>query len=336
MLEKPDIEENRIAECLLAEYGISASRLLFLPLGSDINTAVYRVFVDNKTSFFLKLRKGQFNPTSVSLPRFLSGLGIPQIIPALETTSGRLWGKLDAYKTVLYPYIEGRDGYEVQLSDRHWRELGTALNRIHNAVLPPALLSGLRSEDFSPHFRQGVKSFLSSLDKVISDDPITIELAAFLREKQAEILDLVERAEQLAQIVQKQPLAFTVCHADLHAGNIFIAAGGSFYLVDWDEALLAPKERDLMFIGGGLLASGLTAQQEEALFYQAYGQTNVNRPALAYYRFERIIQDIAAFCAQLLLTDAGGADRQQALIYLKSNFLPGNTIEIARQSDRSW
>jgi len=52
---------------------------------------------------------------------------------------------------------------------------------------------------------------------------------------------------------------------------------------------------------------------------------------LAYYRDERIIQDIAAFCEQIFSSPAGGEDREQSLRYLKSNFLPNETIEIARR-----
>ena len=39
------------------------------------------------------------------------------------------------------------------------------------------------------------------------------------------------------------------------------------------------------------------------------------------------------YCEQLLLSNDGGADREQALRYLKSNFEPGGTIEIAYRAD---
>ena len=83
-----------------------------------------------------------------------------------------------------------------------------------------------------------------------------------------------------------------MCHSDIHAGNILIDANGALYIVDWDNPVLAPKERDLMFIGGGQEFAGHTAQEEETLFYRGYGQTQIDPIALAYYRYERIIQDI--------------------------------------------
>ena len=72
------------------------------------------------------------------------------------------------------------------------------------------------------------------------------------------------------------------------------------------------------------------------MFYQGYGQTNINQIAIAYYRYERIIEDIAVYCEQILLSDEGGQDRKQSLEHLKSNFLPRSTIEVARESDRAF
>jgi hypothetical protein len=131
--------------------------------------------------------------------------------------------------------------------------------------------------------------------------------------KREQIGNLVDRAERLAKTLRAQAPPPVLRHTGLHAGNVLIDADGDFYLVDWDEPLLSAKERDLMFIGGAQGFIGSTAPEEERLFYQGYGQTAVDPVGLAYYRYERIVQDIAAFCKQLLLTDEGGADRQQAL-----------------------
>ena len=90
-----------------------------------------------------------------------------------------------------------------------------------------------------------------------------------------------------------------------------------------------------MFVGGGLMGAGRAPHEEEILFYRAYGRTMIDPIALAYYRYERIIQDIAAFCEHIFLTPEGGEDRAQSFHYLTSNFLPNNTIEIAYQSDKT-
>ncbi len=54
-----------------------------------------------------------------------------------------------------------------------------------------------------------------------------------------------------------------------------------------------------MFVGGGPGETGYTPEEEETLFYQGYGQSNINQIAIAYYRDERIIEDIAVECEQI-------------------------------------
>lgn len=335
MLERPDFPDEKIIKCVEIVYDMAISQVVFLPIGADFRTAVYRLTTHDETPYFLKLRKGEWHETAVTLPKFLYDSGITQIIPPLPTKTGQLWGNLDDYKTILYPFIEGEDGYAVDLAPQHWTELGMALKRLHTLDVPPAIRNGIRQETYSAVGREAVRQFLSRIETEQYTDPVAIELAAFLKLKQAEVLDLVARADQLAQKLKAQPQDWVVCHFDLHAGNLHIGKDGALYIVDWDEPILAPKERDLMYIGGGLLASGLSPQEEEARFYSAYGSGELNETALAYYRYERIIQDIMEYCKELLLSAEGGADRAQSLLYLKSNFNPNRTINIAYQSDKS-
>jgi spectinomycin phosphotransferase len=335
MLEKPDIQDERIIACLQEEYGLLVVQVDFLPLGVDRNAAVYHVVTDTGTPYFLKLRRGVFDKTSVALPTFFSDQGIGQIIAPLATKTGQLWASLDVFKSILYPFVEGHNGYEVDLSDRHWRDFGRALKSIHTTVVPPALIRRIQREAYSPQWRESVKTFLGRVEDDACDDPVAAKLAAFLKARSDQILGLVRRTERLAQALQAGSPQCILCHSDIHAGNILIDTNDAFYIVDWDNPILAPKERDLMFIGGGQFGARRTAQEEETLFYQGYGQTQIDRIALAYYRYERIIQDIAEFCKQIFLTNEGGEDREQAFRYLTSNFLPGNTIEIAYKSDKT-
>jgi spectinomycin phosphotransferase len=165
------------------------------------------------------------------------------------------------------------------------------------------------------------------------DDPTAAKLAEFMNSKRDEITRLVERAEELASALQSKSLKLVLCHSDIHGGNILISDNNELYIVDWDNPILAPKERDLMFIGGGI-DEIWKSEREIAVFYEGYGKTEINLSALVYYRYERIIEDLAVICEQLLLSDEGGADREQSYGWFTSNFEPGNTIEIAEKTDK--
>ncbi|MEZ4644461.1 MAG: aminoglycoside phosphotransferase family protein [Chloroflexota bacterium] len=337
MLEKPTLPETKIAACIHNAYGLDVSELTFLPLGADAHTAVYRLLTPNQHAYFLKLRSGVFQETAVTLPKFLYDQGVSAIIPPIPTADGQLWAELDPFKAMLYAYVNGRNARQVKITPAHWQQFGAALRQIHTIQLPPTLRHALRQETHTPQWRKMVKGFLARLNtNTFVNDPIANDTRTLLQTRHDEIQHLVLRAEQLAQTLITQQHPFVLCHADMHASNILIDDNnGSFFIIDWDDPMLAPKERDLMFIGGAQGFTGYTAAAEETLFYQGYGSVEVNADAVAYYRYERIIEDIALFCEDLLLSDEGGDDRAQALIYLQSNFLPNSTIEAAYRADRS-
>lgn len=339
MLEKPDLSRDSIAACLQNHYELHVRHVDFLPLGADPDTAVYRAVTTEGVSYFLKLRRGPFNLLTLSFPAWLKERGVEYIITPLKTGTGQIYTSLRNFKVVLYPFVEGRDGYEVALTEVQWSELGEALKRIHTSEVPANLRHAFPRETFSAEWRETVKRFLERLEPERFDEPVARETASFLLSKGPQISEFVARAEKLARVLKTQNSEFVICHADLHAGNIHVATDlatkNAFYLVDWDTLTLAPKERDLMSIGGGLMGGHFKPEAEETLFYKGYGETDIDGAALAYYRYERIIQDIAVYCEQLLGSDEGGEDREPSLRYLKANFLPGGTIELAYRADKT-
>lgn len=332
MLEKPDIPDELILSRLEEEYELQIIELTFLPLGADMGTAVYRVVTVDRIGYFLKLRKG-FDQIVVTVPIFLRSWGIQEIIAPFETKSKRYWVDFDEYRMILYPFIEGKDGFEIELTDPHRRSLAAALKGIHSARLPPELKRLIPQETFSAQWRERLKLFQAQVETNSYKDPTASKLADFMKSKRSEITHLIRRAEGLALELRSKPLEFVLCHTDIHGGNILIGDQDDLYIVDWDNPLLAPKERDLMFIGGGIDGIWKSAR-EEAVFYEGYGSTEIDFVALAYYRYERIIEDLAVNCEQLLLNDEGGADRERALGWFRSNFEPGSTIEIAERTHR--
>ena len=334
MLEKSKIKDEQIINCLRDEYGLSVEKISFLPLGADVDTSVYRVITKNGTNYFVKVRKGDFNEASVTIPSFLSASGINQVIPTLTTQNGQLWANIDPFKLILYPFVEGQAGLDIKMSKQQWFEFGIALKQFHTTDIPLNMTNSIQRDDFSSRWRDTIKMHLEHVEKEVFNGPIKVEAADFLKSKKAETLEVVKRAEQLARMLQEELPEFILCHSDIHGYNLLIDNNGELYIVDWDGLTFAPKERDLMFIGGGHGNSGYTPQEEEAMFYQGYGETNINQIAIAYYRYERIILDIADDCHLIFLSDEGEEIQTAALEDLKNKFLPDSYIEIAYQSDK--
>ncbi len=330
MLTKPNISDELIISRLQEEYNLRVTELTFLPLGADEGSAVYRIITADGTAYFLKLRKG-FNEIAVTVPLFLKSQGIKEIIAPFETKSKGGWTDFGEYKMILYPFIDGKNGFEMDLTDDHKRELGAALGRIHAVEIPHELKNLIPQETFSPYWHERVKEFQREVEHSNFADPNAAKLAEFIRSRRSEINRLIERTKELASELQSQSHELVLCHTDIHGANILITDNDQLYIVDWDAPLLAPKERDLMFIGGGI-DTIWKSKRDESVFYEGYEKTDIDFTMMAYYRYERVIEDLAAYGEQLLLSDEGGADREQAYRRFTFNFEPGQTIEIAEKT----
>ena len=334
MLEKPRLKDEQIINCLQDEYGLIVETISLLSLGADVDTSVYRVITKDGTNYFAKLRKGNFNEASVAIPSFLSALGLKQVIPPLKTHTDRLWADIHLFKVTLYPFVEGQAGLDIKMSRQQWFEFGAALRRFHTADIPPYITDTTQRDDFSSRWRDILKEHLKRLEGEVFSELLKVEAADFLKSKKAEVLEVIKRAEQLARMLQEEPPEFILCHSDIHGYNLLIDNNGALYIVDWDGLVFAPKERDLMFIGGGHGNSEYTPQEEEVMFYQGYGETNINQIAIAYYRYERILLDIVDDCDIIFLSDEEKETQEAALEDLRNKFLPDSYIEIAYGSDK--
>jgi spectinomycin phosphotransferase len=67
----------------------------------------------------------------------------------------------------------------------------------------------------------------------------------------ARVSTLLDQADGLGRELHTGESSRVVCHGDPHLGNVLIGQDERVWLIDWDETVLAPSERDLMFILGG-------------------------------------------------------------------------------------
>jgi len=330
---KPDMPDAKIVDFLNDHYGLQVVEVVFLPIGYE-ETVVYRAVTEDKVPYFVKLKRDVFDENLVTVPMFLRDRGVQHIIAPLATRDHHLWAQLDDFHVIVYPFVEGHNAFKVALTEHQWFDFGTALKGIHTTVVPQELRSRIPHETYSPEWREMMKILLERVQKNALDDPIGVQLAEFMAVKANEIRYLVGRAEQLSLALQAQNPEFVLCHSDIHAGNLLIDANDHLYIVDWDNPILAPKERDLMFIGGGVGGIWHSAQ-EEALFYKGYGQTEINPIALAYYRFERIVQDIAPRVQQLLTMGMDDEERARILDGIARWFLPNGVVEMAYKAEKT-
>lgn len=204
---------------------------------------------------------------------------------------------------------------------QHWRSLGALLSRVHAASVPRAVADRLPVEDY----RCPAAGLARTLDALIrepgthghgnrSDDPQTEALIGDWLATGDSLAVLLAHIDGLGDELRARSTASVLCHGDAHAANVLLSDDGAVWLLDWDEAVRAPRERDLMFVIGGVLADAPVTTEQQRWFFDGYGPAEIDPIHLAYYRCSWALQDISDFAARILDQSAGPSSaRSQAL-----------------------
>ncbi len=334
MREPPlHLTDATLHACLLAEYGLTATEITFLPLGHDSSAWVYRVRAADEATYFLKVRLSVTNEASLVVPRYLHDHGVARVVAPLPTATGALWAHAGDYALILYPFVAGTTGMAAGMTDQQLRDYGALLAHIHATPIAPDLAQAMRREAFVPEWGEMVRRLDAHIGSRAFADPAEQALATFWQARRDEIRTILARAEGLGRRLAAAAPPFVLCHADIHTGNVLLDPAGQVWIVDWDETILAPRERDLMFAVGGISAQWV-GPREEAHFLAGYGTTNNDPLALAYYRYTWAVGDIGSYGEQAFFRpDFSPTAKQEGADGVIGLFAPGEIVALALASD---
>lgn len=304
MHEQPAIPIERLRACLQEQYGLVSVTLDFLPLGLDYNAGVYRVESannGNRIFYLLKVKAGVLYEAGCLVPDYLRKQGITAVVAPLPTLNNVLWTLLNNWTVVVYPFIEGDTSWS-GMTDEQWEDTGAIFQRIHHTSLPASGFESIRKETFDvAEYSKWIRAF--EVQYLLNNDEKRISkaqdvLLSLWKTHQATISTAVRHMEKLAEVLQTQSLPYVICHADLHPANLLRDCLSHVHVIDWDEVMFAPKERDFIFVREALIDTYSVSP-----FFQGYGQTKINWIALTYYRYERVIQDLIECAREVFFKD---------------------------------
>ena len=325
MLSRPKLPDDEIAATLHAAWGLAPSALDFLPVGNDARAWSYRAETPAQRCF-VKLRRGTPNPAALHIPRHLHSLGVQAAVAPLPTQSGSLFAPVnDEFSLIVYPYIAGESAWETPLTPAQWRDWGRIMRAIHDAPISSQLAQQTQREVYGIKWLDAIGKIERHIEIGDYRHAIAKSLAAVWRENAEDIALCKLRYSALGWQLEMLSPPLRICHADIHRANLILGAEGGIHIVDWDDALLAPPERDLMFfLGDG------HAPDEEAAFLTGYGHIKVNAAALAYYRYDWTLQEFADYGERVFL-DENLPDEELALALREFErlFAPGDVVKRA-------
>ena len=339
MFDRPPLTDDRIVAALEEHYDLRIAALEFLALGHDAHAWTFRAATGGGEAVFVKIRR-RVDPARLSLARFLRDQGLDAIVAPIAASDGALSVAIDELHLIAYPFVDGGIAAESGLDDRQWVEYGRIVGALHAAPLPVELQASLPAEQFRPAWLSTFSRLRDAVGAYRGDDAVRLELVA-IWQSHGDVIDrLARRAEILGRSLgqrlatPRSAMPFVPCHADIHTHNLLVDPAGALRVIDWDESLLAPRERDLMFVIGSPI--GLApGERELALFTAGYGKIDVDPELLAYYHTDWATQDIAGYAEQVLLDDIGPESRAYALRIFVGLFEPGDEVEVALRFDHA-
>ncbi|MEH1057076.1 aminoglycoside phosphotransferase family protein [Micromonospora sp. CPCC 206171] len=307
MIDKPGVDERLLAAEVAAAWAMDIAGLVFMPVGLDGQAWAYRVDTSDSERYFLKMRRGEFTSAAVLLPGFLRAQGVRQVVAPIDLPDGGTDRGFGDYRLLLYPFHDGGSLWGSGLTDRQWIEYGEFLGRLH-AVTPSADITAVLPVET---YRSSAGERLQTLG---GQAAASEALGAFWDRYGAALHRLSETVDDLgSRVTQGQHV---ICHADVHPGNLIADGDGPLHVVDWDAPILAPRERDLMFVYSQDFGDHPINAHRAELFRRGYGPLEPDQAMLSYYRSERHLDDVAVFLDSILNSGASPESRANDLHWL--------------------
>ncbi|MCB0826201.1 MAG: aminoglycoside phosphotransferase family protein [Armatimonadetes bacterium] len=287
--------------------------------GLDRNAKTLRANCEQGV-FVVKLRSEVADGWDIA--RRLADSGITEVVAPVRTKNGHLSAETKSGCLAVFPFVDGKNGFESEFTAETWRKIGDIVRRIKSVEMP-----GEKEDvkDFMPH---------------VGSAPILEQIVAWQRAgTEQEVCSVLREHFQTIQSLVLLEMKLTVnrikfagkrvpSHTDLHHGNILVEGKGGVHIIDWDDAKLAPKECDLMFfLGGGIFRLDSDVERH---FRAGYGDLVIDDEMLQYYRVCRALEEIKAFAIEA--SEEGGLsefDRAESLRYLKGQFEKGYIVDLA-------
>lgn len=223
-------------------------------------------------------------------------LGLQQINYPVATTDGRLSVTLENEILMLFNFIEGE--WTFDYSFEKYVEL---IARVHQ--ITPQLQVSIQRETFSDPYIELFERQLNDLLTSSFTNPHEQELQRVTRLYAAELqTDLQRYKELFPRLRHAHDVEFVLTHGDA-PGNILRNDQGELFLIDWDDVMLAPRERDTWFHLGSV--------EFLPLYRRTFPNYEADQRLYAFYLYRRYVEDLSGAAEQILAP--GATDEEKAL-----------------------
>jgi Ser/Thr protein kinase RdoA (MazF antagonist) len=233
--------QETLLNTIASSYGFD--KVIASPAPRQLIAETYLLQVNDEQKLFCKLLNKPIWIAKIlnSLPVLdeMRRHGFERANYPIKTASGGLSITVADTLIVLFNYIQGQ-----QTENYDQTAFGRLVGEVH-ALTPHIHVTIPQQDIVARHHHFYEKQFISILEGTHAD-PVLVALQAVLRQHEAEIKKHYRTLEKLTLQFRASTHAAVITHGDA-GGNIIATSPTDLYLIDWDEILLAPPERDLWY-----------------------------------------------------------------------------------------
>ncbi|MFG1840627.1 phosphotransferase enzyme family protein [Micromonospora sp. NPDC049175] len=322
---------RQVAEWVRANFGLRLTSMERVTHGADEHARLWLTSTADGARYAVKLSGGG-TAAGLAVPAYLARQGVPGIAAPLRTRDGDLSVDHDGHRLSVVPWVSDQRALDGPMTDAHWQAYGEVLAAVHAVPVTDELSRLLPSGGAAyPSIVAATRAMAERLrdpDPADPAGPVLAELAAVWSTAADRVRALTGEVERGAASLRDGP-APVLCHGDPHLGNLLLGAGGRVWLIDWDDAVLAPPECDLMFVRGGVRAfAPVTAGQQRAVL-TGYGPADIDPARLAWFLAVRALDDLSDWTRQALDPNAEAPDRDRAARIVRGLVSPVGLVTLA-------
>ncbi|TVY02434.1 phosphotransferase [Paenibacillus cremeus] len=310
------MEDITLINILDKAYGIQVEYIYFIPMGDSAYS--YRVNCANGDRYYLKLFDHQNDQQKRGIERLKYYLPLTSYMYhqslfkyttfPIKTLKGDFQITINNITTVLFNFIQGEtlaDAYP--FSEEILTDIAQSVAAIQQ-ITPYIEDIILLTEEFDISFEDDLEKCMIALDSTINpNDYIKQALREQVMVRKARIFDLLNLVRELRGNAINLNKERVLCHGDIWGGNL-IRHENKLYFIDWESAILAPPEFDLVgYIG-----------QEFEVFLTAYEEhlghsVEVDLDLLRFYSYRHHLRNLTNWLMNILYRNTEQAQNENDL-----------------------
>jgi spectinomycin phosphotransferase len=315
--EPTDLDRSDLAAALADGWGLTGAQLQYVPEGGGSHHWRCRagseerfVSVDDlqapfhgatdEDAAFAALERAYGTAGAL---RDDAGLGF--VVAQIPDREGRRLRRIGSrYAVRVEPVVQGTPGVFGEYSTCDRRAIAELLARLHRAT--DRVPAGLpQVTDLRIPSRESLEEALAEAGRPWTSGPFAEPARALLAARAEDVAERLAAHDAAAERVREGRDGWVVTHGEPHGGNVIRDRAGVRHLVDWDTAMIAPRERDLEMV----LDFSFTGWET----YRAVaGDVELDIETLNLYRRLWALADIASFVTTLRRPHVHSVDMRHA------------------------